>query len=920
MSNTRTTEAYKLYYENVLKDQHNNPDLIARWGSDPGRFETQVMTRKMGTKVPDSNMYEEDGETFGPSRWPYDAAGNPNYSDPPIKYMIGTRMKCIGSTWWDWKNKKTIGLGYDFDSIAGHAAGVGVSNEEIAALDKIDVPWLEVIRSTRGAGRHIYIWFEEDDAPVTENHTEHAALARAFIPLISQHTGLDINATVDVCGGVLWIHHENATKENQGYALIKPATQILTSAHVPPNWRDNLEVVSGVRSKVRVQGWDSDGLPTQGDELDSMTEAYAKQPLDEVHLRILEELERTGHSALWVHDHHLFQGHTVGLKQVFDDWADKGHPMKGLFDTNSPNTDVGKPNCFMRPKPDGGWDVYRFGDGTVECPLWGKQGKWTHTTYNFPPTLKQICMACGGFEGPDQNQGFLFSSVEELQAAMSLLGIEPIVPEKANGRTLALRARDSDGKTVLIISKSRGDSPSDFPRYAKTPKGWEKVLEEAIDTSDKEQEEDELWSELDEKFRALKIVHRAGSGGAFDSWVVRDASNDWTVHPRENVKSYLASFGYKQCDPILGGAIFKSWQIVNEPFHPEYPGGRVWNRNAAQLVYSPVDLAEGEMPYHPHWDKVMNHCGVDLDQYVPPLEWCKDWGIEIGGDYLTAWIACMLRYPFGKLPYLFMYGPQNSGKSTFHEAIALLMTRGVAKADRALTSAQGYNGELLDAVLAVVDEVDISKAGLQAYNKLKEWTTGMTISIHAKYKQVYETRSALHFVQMANTRSSLPVFSGDTRITAFNVPSLEEDIPKEKLFDHLRKEAPHFMRTLMDLEIPDALGRFMLPVIETQGKADAVVGNMSELERFLSDKCHSIPGAGITFKDFKERFISTLEDFQKSEWTETEIRRQLSEQFPIGRGRGNVMVIGNLSFVKCEPSEPYVLSGKRLVRESDNDG
>ena len=158
----------------------------------------------------------------------------------------------------------------------------------------------------------------------------------------------------------------------------------------------------------------------------------------------------------------------------------------------------------------------------------------------------------------------------------------------------------------------------------------------------------------------------------------------------------------------------------------------MWNRDAAQFVYAPVELKEGEMPQHPTWTKVMEHCGEDLNTCIPSLPWCKDWGISTGGDYLTAWVACMFQNPFGCLPYLFMYGPQNSGKSSFHEALSLLLTNGVAKADRALTSDQGYNEELEDAILAVVDEVDISKAGSSVYNKLKEWVTGLTISIHGK--------------------------------------------------------------------------------------------------------------------------------------------------------------------------------------------
>jgi hypothetical protein len=919
MKNTRTTEAYKLYYEKVLSKNHNNPALIGRWGADPGGFETQIMCRAMGTKVTDSNMFEQDGEIFGPARWPYQASSDtPNYSDPAIRYIIKDRMLCIGSTWWNWKAKRSIGLGFDFDSIIGHAEGVGISDEEMAKLDKIDVDWIEVIKSTRGGGRHLYIWFDPDNAPITNNHTEHAALARSFIPLIARDTGLDIAANIDVCGSVLWIHHANATEENQGYSLVKPATQILTADHVPPNWRDHVDVVNGSRTKVRVQGWTQDGTKTDGDELDEMTQAHSVVELDETHLKILDDLEATGHSSLWVPDHNLWQGHTAGLRHVFEQWAERGSPMRGLFETNTPDDHPDKPNCFMRAKNDGAWDVWRFGVGTDECPLWDTNGKYPHTTYNYPATLKQICLSVGGYEGTEEKHGFLFATMEELKEALKLLGTDLEIPDRADGRTLSLH-NGPQGKIILVISKDRKDEKRDFPRFVRAARGWEIWIRDTVKTSDVEVEEENLWSELDEKIRALKI--QGTKGGQFDSWVLNDATESWLTQPRENIKSFLLSIGFGKPDPILGGAVYKSWALVNEPFQPEYPGGRVWNRSAAQFVYAPVELSEGEVPHHPTWTRVMSHCGVDLSEYIPQLTWCENWGITTGGDYLTAWVACMFQNPFGKLPYLFMYGPQNSGKSSFHESLALLLTTGVAKADRALTSEQGYNGELEDAVLAVVDEVDISKAGSTVYNKLKEWVTGLTISIHAKYKAVKDVVSCLHFVQMSNTRSSLPVFPGDTRITAMNVPSLEEEIPRDQLQELLRKEAPHFMRTLMDLTIPEATGRLMLPIIETQGKAEAAAGNINEVSQFIEDNCYKTPGAAVKFAEFKKKFLDSLEEFQRSEWPDRLITNELDEVYPIGKGaRINQKIIGNLTFNEDTlPTTPYTKVGARVTKEEEEE-
>jgi len=172
-------------------------------------------------------------------------------------------------------------------------------------------------------------------------------------------------------------------------------------------------------------------------------------------------------------------------------------------------------------------------------------------------------------------------------------------------------------------------------------------------------------------------------------------------------------------------------------------------------------------------------------------------------------------------------------------------------------------------------------------------------------------------VQMANTRASLPIFPGDTRITAMNVQSLEEDIPKPILLDALRKEAPHFMRTMFDFEIPEASGRMMLPVIETQGKLDAAEVNMTELDQFIAMKTFPVAGKAIKLQEFVTAFHKTLEDYQIPEWSIKEVKRELSEKYPIGMGRGNVNVIGNISFTDGEPGVPFVKVKDRLCREGE---
>ena len=59
--------------------------------------------------------------------------------------------------------------------------------------------------------------------------------------------------------------------------------------------------------------------------------------------------------------------------------------------------------------------------------------------------------------------------------------------------------------------------------------------------------------------------------------------------------------------------------LVNLPFREEYPGGRQWNLDAAQFKYKPAELADDEVPYHPHWDMIFDHIGHELTPVLREL-------------------------------------------------------------------------------------------------------------------------------------------------------------------------------------------------------------------------------------------------------------------------------------------------------------
>ena len=454
-----------------------------------------------------------------------------------------------------------------------------------------------------------------------------------------------------------------------------------------------------------------------------------------------------------------------------------------------------------------------------------------HPIYPWPPRSP------AGRETSRDGGGFFFDHAGDAVKAAEALGESITLPKMWLDKEAMLK-RNKSGRLVMWIKgsepkKGAGKSTTGKPSCEKPGAGWVQQRrgwwERVFDTRTEQKQEELTAPEYDNLLRCLYTP-----GGERAGWMGKAQSGRWVRQPKDDVKSALLSLGHKriEADIILGGAIFKAWELVNLPFQPEYPGNRRWNRGAAQFRFAPAELA-GDTPHHPHWDRILQHIGQDLTPAIRKLSWAKRANIKSGADYLLVWIACLLRDPFEPLPYLFLFGPENSGKSILHEAISLLMTAGVVHADRALTNKNDFNGELANAVLCVVEEKNISQSGTMVHNRIKEWVTGRTISIRKMRTDSYSQANTTHWIQCANRKDACPIFAGDTRITMIYVPDLIEDIPKKTLLPRLEEEAPHFMRTLMDMQLPPVVGRLRLPIVTTNHKQQAEQLSRNELEEFF---------------------------------------------------------------------------------------
>lgn len=905
----KTREAIANFFEHVRQKGYNASDLLDRYSYD---MEIQInVARGQGELVADKRSTYSDGVMeWWNIRIPKNAMSEPEWKDYSMRWSLAQHAEAIGMTGWDWANRRSRWVAFDVDSITGHAKGVGIEDEELEKVKQkaFDIPWVELRRSTGGKGFHIYVYFDDEGIP-TENHTVHAALARAILGMMSTYAGFDFATAVDVCGGNMWVWHRKVNSENEGLKIIKPATVELSltgpeATRLPDNWRDHLAVVRRKANKIRVRGVaEADQTP-----FEALSHSRSIVPLDDTHKEIIDLLIHSGFSTIWNSDHWLLQTHTAGLKKLMDD--DGGVKWKGFFDTISEGKNPDQPNCFMFPLRGGGWKVFRFHPGVPEHVTWNQDGGgWTCAFFNREPDLSLAATAMGGSE-EEQENSFVFDTLSAARKAAAAIGCDIQLPSSWNDRETKLKRSKSGRLVIWVRRKPNEGKPSG---WTEKKEWWVKIYKVRTDRMNEELQ----WPEYENLIRNVDSVGNREIG-----WVMKNRQDVWIDKPFNSVKLVLAERGHSEAETkmILGQAVSNSWTEVNLPFQSEYPGNRQWNRNAPQIRHQSVEIPDDEEPICPHWWKILNHLGSDLDATLKEDPWAIRNGVSTGGQYLAMWIASMIRFPFDPLPYLFFHGPENSGKSIFHEAISLLITAGCVSADRALTNQNDFNGELANAILAYVEETDVTTAGASARNKMKDWVTSAILWIRRMRTDAYPQPNTLHWCQMSNSQDACLVSVGDTRITMMYVPDLVgEEIPKlgpNGLLARLSDEAPHFMKVIMDMTIPEPEGRLHIPMIATASKKKAEAAHRDALSEFLHENTKYCAGHLIPFAEFFDRFQKWLPEEERLVWNSRRtIARKLPSDIAQGKWGGTGQKhLGNISWDKnAEPvSRPLIVSKGRL--------
>lgn len=915
MPQLRTTEAIESFLKTVPINFAS--DLTSRCNGD---MECQVMVDPTeGEPVYDgyklirntwSTVSEDLGSyQFHHIRIPKNSMSEPYYADPTLNFPLLRHTECVGMTGWNWKKKQSMWVAFDFDAITGHAVGVGVSSDTLDEVKEAasKIPWVQVRRSTGGAGIHLYVFFDPEEAPITENHNVHAALARTILGLMEREAGFDFRGNMDVLGGNMWVWHRKINEKNLGLSILKDYEDFCPT--LPENWRDNLDVVNGKKTKITFRGVDDQ----EYDSFEAQASSRVKIELDSTHKQIEERIHELGYSIIWVPDHHCWQTHTKAFQDLMENYPDD---YEGIFKTLSKGTQKESPNCFVFPIMHGGLRITKFGLGSLEHETWTQDGNsWTWTYFNRSPSLMEAAAIFGGIQDPD-SQGWIFTNFDAVDKVCKSLGGDLPIDKswldifgKVEGRKIILRPNKQQ-QLVLEVEKKKDD---------KIPNGWfekgKKFIHLSRNSHTEPTNNDEEEINYDDRARALVDVNNE-----FSQWVCKNEEGQWIGQNKDNTRSALRIWAPDRVEEILGYLVIRNWTIVNVPFQPEYLGHRRWNRHAPQFAVIPGESNQN----HPHWDLIMDHCGQDLDTILKDNQWCREAGIHTGADYLRYWLAFIFRTPYCKLPYLFFYGPQNGGKSIFHEAASLLTTSGVVYADEALKSRSNFNGELAGAVLCVVEETNLSASGSAPYDRIKAWITGEEILIHAKYQQPYQLKNTTHWCQMANDKAFCPIFPGDTRIVMMYVPMIDGiEIPKDTLLAKLKEEAPVFLRTLLDLKLPSPPGRLRLPVIATESKRLAEEAIHGLVDKFIEKECHQVEGCLIKFTEFYDAMRSWMAEDQRYIWTYNKVMDEFRNRnfFPFGRSLNNITCIGNLSL---EPRQedfdygpPWLRFRQRLVRKED---
>ena len=849
-----------------------NPEMEVQVNVVPGKEKTIINKRI---------VWKDDEHEWNSFRIPFNSKNDPYYKPSPISWPLIRYAEAIGCTGWNWFQRKSFWVGFDFDSIHGHKQGLSDAELEELKTKAAQIPWITIYRSKGGKGYHFYVFIEPIN---TNNHTEHAALARSILSQICGLLNFNFTEKVDAVGSILWIWHKNGNKEKKSFELVKKGI-ILTD--IPANWKDHISAITAKRKTL------PEALIADNAKFNALTTKLKSTLLDDEHLLLLNWFAKRKTTWWWDADFKMLVCHTHDLKIAHQELH-----LRGLFDTistgkNAPNDH----NCFCFPTTNGSWIVRRYGLDTKETKLWSRDNTgWIKCFFNKLPDLPTVARLYNGVK--TEKEDFVFATFEDAIKALKALGVYINADENKPllHRTCSLAYGKKDNDIIVTVAKEDSDKyMSDWAEIR--GKKWQRIVTCIAEIN--------IIELPDELIRFTVVEDKE------DGWLI-NSKDKWIQAGKDNIKSALISIGYNHqiLENVIGQAVFNPWNIVNIPFREEYPGERQWNRKRATYSVTP------HYGNFPTWETIITHVAESLDKPISNNPWCTEHNILNGYQYISLWIASMFQYPFEPLPYLFFFGSEDTGKSILHESLQLLFKDnvGYCRADKALSSREVFNGELEGAILCVVEEVNLQK-NPEAINRIKDWVTGKTINIRKLYSGSFILPNSTHWIQIANNPSFCPVFSGDSRIVVAKVDTLKNIIPKAELLENLKQEAPAFLHYILNLKIPYSPSRLRIPIIESYEKLELQNSNLNDIQEFLVTYCEYKEGYCIPLADLLNEYLKVYDPLRSSGLS----TRTFGKEFLMGKYvkgkhyKTNQVNVGNIAYLNKETE--FMRPGKLVVDE-----
>jgi hypothetical protein len=543
----------------------------------------------------------------------------------------------------------------------------------------------------------------------------------------------------------------------------------------------------------------------------------------------MEWFRRENKQAWWDRENWLFVCHTSDLAL-----AHKALQLRGAFETIATGKAGYDHNCFMYPMPDGVWAVYRYGLNVQEAPMWYRSPSGLMSTYfNRYPVFKEAMR----YLGITRAGGSYTLDAKQLRKLSDLYQVDITIPW--DDRTY--KVKKQQGEVPAVTVKKENDDPR--------PDGWvEHNNNKWLISLDAQEPMRINGQAMGDSIRAVST----SSGIKFFKW--DQLRRTWDSFSRQNCVDYCASIGMSDGDAksYIGSLISNCWDLTAIPFAPEYPGGRMWNKDRAMFSVKPSRDASG---YFPTWDRMFNHIGKNLTTYVEENPWCNDHGIKTGGELLKCWLSVVVQRPKQMLPYLFIYSyEQETGKSTFHEQIGTLFQSGVVEGNVAFAKSD-FNAELEGRVLCFLEELNLG-TNKGAYEKIKKLTAAKSLQIHRKGFTPYDSSNFLHFIHCANDLDFAPLEVGDKRCIVIKVDALRESeyIQKIEFESRLAEEASDFLAYLLARPLPTPYKRFFIPIVSTFERESLLDSRKPNADDFFTSELVHADGHSVNMDDVFEKY------------------------------------------------------------------